>query len=197
MGKYNHFSNRPIWDLGNSNLGEREENILFHRCSLMVEAYISSHVRNVDDAHNLRQEVLLRVLEGLRASYHEKGSFIPWVLAITMNVVRDYYRKKQREPRMIPFNGQFMVVSFREQSRPLDFFRKFELFCRKLGEVFLELSSFERELMWDLFFGKLNFRQAAEKRSMSKSSCFKAYKRLIEKIRKKLKEKGIDSNFFG
>ena len=40
---------------------DKEEQILFHRCSLRVEAYIKLHVQNQEDVYNLRQEVLLRV----------------------------------------------------------------------------------------------------------------------------------------
>lgn len=54
---------------------DKEEQILFHRCSLRVEAYIKAHVYNLEDVYNLRQEVLLKVVEGLNKSYHEKGRF--------------------------------------------------------------------------------------------------------------------------
>lgn len=36
---------------------DKEEQILFYRCSLMVETYIKIHVRNQEDVYNLRQEV--------------------------------------------------------------------------------------------------------------------------------------------
>lgn len=42
---------------------DKEEQILFYRCSLMVETYIKIHVRNQEDVYNLRQEVLLKVVE--------------------------------------------------------------------------------------------------------------------------------------
>jgi len=73
---------------------DKEEQILFYRCSLMVETYIKIHVRNQEDVYNLRQEVLLKVVEGLDKSYHERGRFFQWAMTITINMVNDYYRRK-------------------------------------------------------------------------------------------------------
>lgn len=65
---------------------DKEEQILFYRCSLMVETYIKIHVRNQEDVYNLRQEVLLKVVEGLDKSYHERGRFFQWAMTITINM---------------------------------------------------------------------------------------------------------------
>lgn len=54
---------------------DKEEQILFHRCSLRVEAYIKAHVYNQEDVYNLRQEVLLKVVEGLTSHTMKKGVF--------------------------------------------------------------------------------------------------------------------------
>ena len=67
---------------------DKEEQILFYRCSLMVETYIKIHVRNQEDVYNLRQEVLLKVVEGLDKSYHERGRFFQWAMTITINMVK-------------------------------------------------------------------------------------------------------------
>ena len=47
--------------------------------------------------------------------------------------------------------------------------------------LFYELleTLFERELIIDLFFKGLSFREAGEKRGISKSTCFKLYKKII------------------
>lgn len=51
---------------------------------------------NADDAHDLVQEVLLRVRKGL-ANY-QPGSFEGWLWRITRNAFLDEIRKKQRRP---------------------------------------------------------------------------------------------------
>lgn len=40
-----------------------------------------------------------------------------------------------------------------------------------------------------------HFRKAAEKRNISKSTCFKLCKKLLEKLQRLLKERGIDITF--
>ena len=74
-------------------------------------------------------------------------------------------------------------------SRKLKFLLKFERVYLIIREIILfELSLFERELMIDLFFKGLSFREAGEKRGISKSTCFKLYKKIIAKIRRLLND---------
>jgi len=51
---------------------------------------------NADDAHDLVQEVLLRVRKGLAA--YQPGSFEGWLWRITRNAFLDDLRKKARRP---------------------------------------------------------------------------------------------------
>lgn len=51
---------------------------------------------NADDAHDLVQEVLLRVRKGL--SSYEPGSFEGWLWRITRNAFLDDVRRKNRRP---------------------------------------------------------------------------------------------------
>lgn len=95
---------------------DKEEQILFHRCSLRVEAYIKAHVYNQEDVYNLRQEVLLKVVEGLNKSYHEKGRFFQWVMTITINMVNDYYRRKKNAPNMVTLDNENMLSCAGEYS---------------------------------------------------------------------------------
>ena len=63
------------------------------------------------------------------------------------------------------------------------------------GEVLQLLTLFERELLQDIFFLGLSFREAGEKRGISKSTCFRLYKKILNKIRKMLDERGIKFTF--
>lgn len=176
---------------------DKEEQILFYRCSLMVETYIKIHVRNQEDVYNLRQEVLLKVVEGLDKSYHERGRFFQWAMTITINMVNDYYRRKKNAPTMVALDNEAIVAhTAGYSSLKIKFLLKFERVYLIIREIILfELSLFERELIIDLFFKGLSFREAGEKRGISKSTCFKLYKKIIAKIRDLLKERGIDFTF--
>ena len=175
---------------------DKEEQILFYRCSLMVETYIKIHVRNQEDVYNLRQEVLLKVVEGLDKSYHERGRFFQWAMTITINMVNDYYRRKKNAPTMVALDDEAVAAHTAEcPSRKLKFLLKFERVYMIIREILLKLSLFERGLIIDLFFEGLSFREAGEKRGISKSTCFKLYKKIIAKIRRLLKERGVDFTF--
>lgn len=194
MGQYKYV-NSPLSNSDNSEVDEKKK-VLFQKCIVMVDAYVNSHIHNEDDAHNVRQDILLKALEAFDKSYHEEGRFTAWVLTIAINMVHDYYRRKQRGPLVIFLNDEPFskrVLSYRRRS--LRFFMMYERFCRSLSEIMLELTLSERLLIWDLFFRDLTFRQAAEERNISKSACFKRYKRVLAKIRKKLRDKGIDLDF--
>lgn len=164
---------------------DKEEQILFYRCSLMVETYIKIHVRNQEDVYNLRQEVLLKVVEGLDKSYHERGRFFQWAMTITINMVNDYYRRKKNAPTMVALDNEAVVAhTAGYPSLKIKLLLKFERVYLIIREIILfELSLFERELIIDLFFKGLSFREAGEKRGISKSTCFKLYKKIIAKIR--------------
>ena len=175
---------------------DKEEQILFHRCSLRVEAYIKAHVYNQEDVYNLRQEVLLKVVEGLNKSYHEKGRFFQWVMTITINMVNDYYRRKKNAPNMVTLDNENMLACAGEYSlRKRRALWEFERIYMAVREVLQLLTLFERELLQDIFFLGLSFREAGEKRGISKSTCFRLYKKILNKIRKMLDERGIKFTF--
>lgn len=173
----------------------QEEYILFYRCSLMVERYIKMHVRNIEDVYNLRQEVLLKVLEGLDKSYHERGRFLQWVMTITVNMVNDYYRRKKNAPELVSLEDNAAHENLSEKAPQKKYLLKYERIYMEIMSILQLLTPFERELIEDIFFHNLSFRKAAEKRNISKSTCFKLCKKLLAKIQKLLKERGIDITF--
>lgn len=191
MGQYNHLS-CPVLDSDRSELNEEEKKELFQKCILMVDVYVKSHIHNLDDAHNLRQEILLKALEAFDKSYHERGRFRAWVLTIAMNMVRDYYRKKQREPRIIFMGNGFLNFVYKYKSRPLIVSFMYNHACEVLTEAIMELSSTERKLIDYVFFHKLGYRRASEELHISKSACFKRSRSILLKLRFRLGEKGID-----
>lgn len=72
---------------------------------------------------------------------------------------------------------------------------EFERIYMAVREVLQLLTLFERELLQDIFFLGLSFREAGEKRGISKSTCFRLYKKILGKIRKMLDERGIKFTF--
>ena len=95
MGK-SRLTDRPKFAYRNEE-SDSEEYILYHRFSLMVEKYIKMHVHNIEDVYNLRQEVLLKVLEGLDKSYYEQGHFFQWVMTIAVNMVNAEFNLQMQQ----------------------------------------------------------------------------------------------------
>lgn len=162
---------------------------------MLVERYIRAHVRDVDDIYNLRQDVMLRILNGLRTSYHETGRLLPWVMTIAVNVVNDYYRHRSKEPELVLDELSPSLLSSEELSDDLDHFMRYERAYTSLERIYKNLPIEDRSLIYSLFYENQSFRQAAMQRGVSKSSCFKYFQRLLFRLRRMLKESGVDRDF--
>lgn len=165
---------------------ERVMNVIFYQCSLMVERYIKAHVKNQDDVCNLRQEVMLKVLEGLEDSYHERGHFIQWVMTIAVNVVNDYYRKSSNKPIFVSCDEGRIVQSCSDTQNMEPLF-KVEHLYQLVSTIYEDLSPREQFLLYSVFHLNMSFREIAECHGMSKSGCYKFYRSIILKIQKRTK----------
>mgnify|MGYP000644856507 CR=1 FL=1 len=196
MKNYTHFSGSGEDASGEPSEEERRRKILFRQCMHIVETYVSSHVRNPDDVSNLQQEALLKICEALSLShYDERGHFESWALTVTMNVVRDYYRRKQRSPVIVSSDKDLIILIEKEElqsSNPL----LLESYYEKEEKAVLELSLDDQGLINDIIDGKLSFRQAGEKRGISKSACFKHYQKILAELRRKFINEGMDLKSF-
>ena len=65
-----------------------------------VHAFLARFTGSRDDADDLLQEVVLRVLEGL-PRYRHAGRFRAWVFAIAANAARDRVRRRSGEARVL------------------------------------------------------------------------------------------------
>lgn len=192
MKNHSSFSDSSEGAYEESTEEERNRKILFRQCMHVVETYVGSHVCNPDDVSNLQQEALLRICEALSLShYDERGHFVSWALTVTMNVVRDYYRRKQRCPIMTSSEKDLTILIDAEEPQSYNSLL-LESYYEKEKRAVLELSLDDQGLISDIFYCKMSFRQAGEKRGISKSACFKHYQRILTELRKKFIKDGID-----
>jgi len=61
-------------------------------------------IGRIEEAHELVQEVFLRLVRGIGA-YQDEGRFEAWLFRIAGNVARDYARRKARQPRFESLDG--------------------------------------------------------------------------------------------
>ena len=143
----------------------------------------------------LRQEVLLRVLNGVRTTYRETGRLLPWVMTITVNVVNDYYRQHAKEAEIILEELPPSLMLSEDFSDDWDYWRRYEHAYRILEQVYKDLPLEDRTLIYSLFYENQSFRQVALSRGVSKSSCFKYLQRLLFRLRKMMIASGVDRSF--
>lgn len=176
---------------GSTRAGE----LLFRKYSLLVERYIRAHVRDAEDVYNLRQEVLLKVLNGIRTTYRETGRLLPWVMTITVNVVNDYYRQRVKESEIILDEFPSSLMLSEDFSAEWDYLMRHERAYKILEQVCTDLSLEDRALIYAFFYENQSFRQMALSRGVSKSSCFKYLQRLLFRLRKMMMAAGVDESF--
>ncbi|MDR3794127.1 sigma-70 family RNA polymerase sigma factor [Phocaeicola sp.] len=173
----------------------RARELLFRKYSLLVERYIRAHVRDSEDVYNLRQEVLLKVLNGIRTTYRETGRLLPWVMTITVNVVNDYYRQRVKESEIILDEFPSSLMLSEDFSAEWDYLMRHERAYKILEQVCTDLSLEDRALIYAFFYENQSFRQMALSRGVSKSSCFKYLQRLLFRLRKMMMAAGVDESF--
>jgi RNA polymerase sigma-70 factor (ECF subfamily) len=61
--------------------------------------YVFAIVRHRQDAEDLAQEVFLRLYKNIK-SFNPEYKFQTWLYTIATNVVRDWFRKKKRQPEL-------------------------------------------------------------------------------------------------
>lgn len=176
---------------GSTRAGE----LLFRKYSLLVERYIRAHVRDSEDVYNLRQEVLLKVLNGIRTTYRETGRLLPWVMTITVNVVNDYYRQRVKESEIILDEFPSSLMLSEDFSAEWDYLMRHERAYKILEQVCTDLSLEDRALIYAFLAENQSFRQMALSRGVSKSSCFKYLQRLLFRLRKMMMAAGVDESF--
>ena len=103
---------------------------LYHRHRDRIHNTISRVVRSPEDAHDISQEVFLRVYEGL-ADFKKASQFYTWVYRIAVNKCIDHKRKQSRHSALI--NEHFCDEMFcQERPHPLtglesdEFYRQFD-----------------------------------------------------------------------
>jgi len=68
---------------------------------------VYSHIRNVEDAYDLSQDVFLKAFKSL-GGFRKKSSFYTWLYSIAINVCIDHCRKRKRH-KTVPIEDWMQV----------------------------------------------------------------------------------------
>jgi len=141
------------------------------------------YLGNERDADDVCQEVMLKVLHGLK-QFEGKAKFKTWLYSITYNECITQYRKDKRKRRLMDAlsldpqeEGEEQEASTSERSEGLS---------RLLAHV----NPIDREILVLRFVAELEFQEIADIMHMGLSATKMRYKRALEKLRNQ-----IDSPF--
>ncbi len=80
---------------------------LYHRFLPGIFGYIAMRVPDRATAEDLTSEVFLQMIEGIHhLKATDEAGFAAWLLRIAHVVVAGYYRKRSRQPVMVPLPGE-------------------------------------------------------------------------------------------
>ncbi len=149
-------------------LMRRYQRTLFNVCA--------RYLGNERDADDVCQEVMLKVLHGLK-SFEGKAKFKTWLYSITYNECITQYRKEKRKRRLfdaLSLDGQ------EEEHQP----EHPTVDSKGLDHWLIHVNQIDREILVLRFVAELEFQEIADIMNMGLSATKMRYKRALEKLRK-------------
>lgn len=174
MGQKRQLTERKINnDLNQLNDGQDLEQafILWNEA---LYAYVYARLKNRPISEDLVQEVFVKTWKNKDSFDAEKSSLKNWFFVITINTLRDYYRKKKIEKVELEEN------TLSEDSLKVDYERKEEI-----EKVFLKLTELperDQELILLRYKSDLTIEEVANAMEMEYSATKVAIHRAIKKL---------------
>jgi|TARA_R110001592_G_scaffold38971_7_gene128470 RNA polymerase sigma-70 factor (ECF subfamily) len=153
-------------------LMRRYQRTLFNVCA--------RYLGNERDADDVCQEVMLKVLHGLR-QFEGKAKFKTWLYSITYNECITQYRKEKRKRRLfdaLSLHPQEEETGEQEAGQITD--------SASLDRWLVHVNQVDREILVLRFVAELEFQEIADIMRMGLSATKMRYKRALEKLRSHL-----------
>ena len=150
-------------------LMRRYQRTLFNVCA--------RYLGNERDADDVCQEVMLKVLHGLR-QFEGKAKFKTWLYSITYNECITQYRKEKRKRRLfdaLSLHPQEEEIGEQEADQITD--------SASLDRWLVHVNQVDREILVLRFVAELEFQEIADIMRMGLSATKMRYKRALEKLR--------------
>src|SRR5690606_6746103 len=151
-------------------LMRRYQRTLFNVCA--------RYLGNERDADDVCQEVMLKVLYGLK-NFEGKSKFKTWLYSITYNECITQYRKERRKRRLLDALSLDPIEEATEESAPV--------VTEKTGleHWLVHVNQIDREILVLRFVAELEFQEIADIMHMGLSATKMRYKRALDKLREK------------
>lgn len=154
-------------------LMRRYQRTLFNVCA--------RYLGNERDADDVCQEVMLKVLYGLK-NFEGKSKFKTWLYSITYNECITQYRKERRKRRLLDALSLDPLEEASDEKAP-----KIE---EKAGldRWLVHVNPIDREILVLRFVAELEFQEIADIMHMGLSATKMRYKRALDKLREKFSD---------
>lgn len=149
-------------------LMRRYQRTLFNVCA--------RYLGNERDADDVCQEVMLKVLRGLK-TFEGKAKFKTWLYSITYNECITQYRKEKRRRRLFDALSLEGDEEASESDPPI-------VERRGLDHWLIHVNQIDREVLILRFVAELEFQEISDILNMGLSATKMRYKRALEKLRK-------------
>lgn len=151
-------------------LMRRYQRTLFNVCA--------RYLGNERDADDVCQEVMLKVLYGLK-NFEGKSKFKTWLYSITYNECITQYRKERRKRRLLDALSLDPVEEACDETAPV--------VTEKTGleHWLVHVNQIDREILVLRFVAELEFQEIADIMHMGLSATKMRYKRALDKLREK------------
>lgn len=154
-------------------LMRRYQRTLFNVCA--------RYLGNDRDADDVCQEVMLKVLHGLR-HFEGKAKFKTWLYSITYNECITQYRKEKRKRRLM----DALSLDHDPQDEVVESSPDIVTDRASLDRWLVHVNQVDREILVLRFVAELEFQDIADIMHMGLSATKMRYKRALEKLRKSI-----------
>lgn len=151
-------------------LMRRYQRTLFNVCA--------RYLGNERDADDVCQEVMLKVLYGLK-NFEGKSKFKTWLYSITYNECITQYRKEKRKRRLLDALSLDPLEEASEEQAPKSEEKG------GLDRWLVHVNPIDREILVLRFVAELEFQEIADIMHMGLSATKMRYKRALDRLREK------------
>jgi RNA polymerase sigma-70 factor (ECF subfamily) len=128
--------------------------------------FLVSRINNTDDSEDLLQEIFIKCYSKLN-TFKFKSAFYTWLFSITLNELKNYYRKKQKNKKFSLDKENDNGTNFYDTLKDTGCSADYKLFDIQLNQhindSLLELSDVYREVIILFYFDKLSYKKIADK----------------------------------
>lgn len=129
-----------------------------------------------DDAADLTQEAFLKAFDKLH-TFRPGRRFYPWLYTLSINVARDYLRKRQRQPKNTDFDPETMAQMTAFESNN-------DLEIKDLFDMLRHLPINDREALLLRFREGFSMKEIAEHLGLSVSGAKMRVQRGLQKLKR-------------